>query len=852
MTQIKNVNIVPDGSINRVHVSQGDIGRTLQFNLYDGALAYTPTTGSTVKIQGTKPSGFGFSEACTWSGNVVTVDTTDEMTDEYGYIDTELVITSSDESEVLGTANFILAVERNPHPDNITDGTQITAQSLQVQIDELAEIIESGDIDVDVEAQIAQYIDEHNIEGVTDEEVQAMVDSYLDESMGESVADYLDAHPELITNVQDGSITYAKLANDVKTVIESSGETMATTVPVGKLFNTGYAYSSWVHNNVKYDATNDVICVMVNNSDSHGSATYRDILLFKLNPRTLEVVDTIEVNKSATSGKQFEVYGFAILSNGTYMFLPCYDTAVSGQSSDKLMVWTSSDYGETWTETEATTTSLISQTSYQWFGLTALSSGMLVCTEYNSHSILHSSDSGSSWTAQRMSSNSTHEPTFIDCGNNKIICYCRKTMYGTSNGQWNGTKRIEPAVYHTSTDGGITWTYQGDSTSITEMTACNCACAVHNGYADMYVCSRYPHGDSVGVVYHYFAKLDNVFNDTWGTPKVVLYPSATSASNFSYMGVAVDSVGTQHAFYYDSTAENQAEIRYFMASRKGVPMPVNADLSNALKIPYSKEKVDALLQTLKSSLTAKINDLIIESGGTIPDEGDATYYITDGLFEAWDFTDESKYDATTFTQTGIKGVASLKRSGANWGQSTPSDTSFGAQQTIRNYWRNVSTNDFSSVTVSNGYSVDFVVKRTAIATVGTDTNATFDVNFQKRDNATSRYAYISSDDGSTKSVWTNLASGTYYALNDYAGQVTHHAYAIDSTELKYYQNGVLKQTVSVSDITDFSTWANTAFSYTGHLGNSANTFYPTKLRIYTKVLTQAEVKNNSDYEQAVG
>lgn len=160
MTQIKNVNIVPDGNIIRVHVSQGDIGRTLQFNLYDGALAYTPATGSTVKIQGTKPSGFGFSEACTWSGNVVTVDTTDEMTDEFGYIDTELVITSSDESEVLGTANFILAVERNPHPDNITDGTQITAQSLEVRIEALEAEMSGGGM-TDAVKQALLYCFDH-------------------------------------------------------------------------------------------------------------------------------------------------------------------------------------------------------------------------------------------------------------------------------------------------------------------------------------------------------------------------------------------------------------------------------------------------------------------------------------------------------------------------------------------------------------------------------------------------------------------------------------------------------------------------------------------------------------------
>lgn len=144
-----NINIRPDGAINRVHVSQNDVGRTLTFNLFSDSLAYTVPSGATVKIQGTKPSGFGFSETCTVSGNAVTIDTTEEMTDEYGYIETELVI--DDGTDVLGTANFILAVEKNPHPSNTTDGTQITAQSLQVQINELAEAIESGGTEIYVD-----------------------------------------------------------------------------------------------------------------------------------------------------------------------------------------------------------------------------------------------------------------------------------------------------------------------------------------------------------------------------------------------------------------------------------------------------------------------------------------------------------------------------------------------------------------------------------------------------------------------------------------------------------------------------------------------------------------------------
>lgn len=164
MTQIKNVNIVPDGSINRVHVSQGDIGRQLQFNLYDGALAYTPTAGSTIKIQGTKPSGYGFSETCTWSGNVVTVATTEGMTQEYGYIPCELQITKND--DVLGTSNFILVVEKNPHPSNVTDGTVATAMQIEARMDELeAEIGDLSELETEAKTDLVSAINEANQHG---------------------------------------------------------------------------------------------------------------------------------------------------------------------------------------------------------------------------------------------------------------------------------------------------------------------------------------------------------------------------------------------------------------------------------------------------------------------------------------------------------------------------------------------------------------------------------------------------------------------------------------------------------------------------------------------------------------
>ena len=152
MAQYKNIDIVPDESITRIHLSQGDIGRTLIFYLFENALSWSVPASSTIKCQGTKPIGFGFSVSCTYSGNAVTCVTTDEMTDEYGQIEAELVITSSDESQVFGTSNFILDIEKNPHPDNTTDGNAETAIILTARVDTLEQR-------VDELASIAVYVD---------------------------------------------------------------------------------------------------------------------------------------------------------------------------------------------------------------------------------------------------------------------------------------------------------------------------------------------------------------------------------------------------------------------------------------------------------------------------------------------------------------------------------------------------------------------------------------------------------------------------------------------------------------------------------------------------------------------
>ena len=142
--QIIQINLVPNLSTPAVvRVSQYDVGRPLVFKVYDGT-SPADLTGVTAVVEGTKKSGLGFSESGTVSGNAVTLDTTLAMTQEDGMIPAEIRFTKTGED--VGTANFILAVEKTPHADGTTDGTHETMADLETrlqgQIDDLSDRID--------------------------------------------------------------------------------------------------------------------------------------------------------------------------------------------------------------------------------------------------------------------------------------------------------------------------------------------------------------------------------------------------------------------------------------------------------------------------------------------------------------------------------------------------------------------------------------------------------------------------------------------------------------------------------------------------------------------------------------
>ena len=149
MAQTKSVNMTPNDSLPRVSVSQYDVGREVVFKLAEGSEDYLIPIGATVKVQGTKPSGLGFSVDATIAEGrkAVSVETTSGMTDEWGNIDSEVVVFNGEDR--IGSTNFTLAVERSPHPEGTTDG------SAEVIIPELTLILQRIEADM-AKAEVLQ------------------------------------------------------------------------------------------------------------------------------------------------------------------------------------------------------------------------------------------------------------------------------------------------------------------------------------------------------------------------------------------------------------------------------------------------------------------------------------------------------------------------------------------------------------------------------------------------------------------------------------------------------------------------------------------------------------------------
>lgn len=121
--QTIQLNLTPCGVPPTIYASMYDIGRIFEFEIYEDAASLSIPTNATVVIRGMKPDHHAFvystkddTPNVSFSGNVVTVTSTEQMTAEPGRTVCELVI--EHENTILATLNFFLDVEQAAMPDD--------------------------------------------------------------------------------------------------------------------------------------------------------------------------------------------------------------------------------------------------------------------------------------------------------------------------------------------------------------------------------------------------------------------------------------------------------------------------------------------------------------------------------------------------------------------------------------------------------------------------------------------------------------------------------------------------------------------------------------------------------------
>lgn len=130
MGQLVNLNIIPKGIPDVVNASQYDVGRVIQFALYDGAIPYNIPLTATVQIAGKKGDNtiFCYDETdnvVSWSGNVVTITSTQQMTAYAGEVLAQLRVINS--GATIATVNFKMLIQPRPDAEGDISETEIPA-----------------------------------------------------------------------------------------------------------------------------------------------------------------------------------------------------------------------------------------------------------------------------------------------------------------------------------------------------------------------------------------------------------------------------------------------------------------------------------------------------------------------------------------------------------------------------------------------------------------------------------------------------------------------------------------------------------------------------------------------------
>lgn len=126
------VDLIPGAKVPPViNASQYDNGRQFEIELLNGGEAYTPTVGMTIELHVKKRDGtIIVNSPINSTNNIITFATTEQMTACHGHNYCEVALV--DDALLIGTANFILDVEKDPIEGGLTSESEIENLTQQI------------------------------------------------------------------------------------------------------------------------------------------------------------------------------------------------------------------------------------------------------------------------------------------------------------------------------------------------------------------------------------------------------------------------------------------------------------------------------------------------------------------------------------------------------------------------------------------------------------------------------------------------------------------------------------------------------------------------------------------------
>ena len=281
------------------------------------------------------------------------------------------------------------------------------------------------------------------------------------------------------------------------------------------------------------------------------------------------------------------------LEDGTYQLIK----GIKVGTATTQYKFNSTDYGKTWIKAEQISP------PYGVGGfddIVTLSNGRLI-TSYGGP-IFYSDDDGSSWTIstpETAGGNYEAEACFIELKPGTVMAIARYSMSGGTAG--DGTP--DPAVIAYSYDYGTTWTPWRLSTSILDMNAIGCKGIIHDGFVELFVCSRWYDGinkytetGNRGAIYHYVASIDEALNDNFTNLGIIHY-FANSPQEVMAPDFAIDD-NNEMLFSQACGGGSVTCTKFYAKGTKTNYFSIIDDENKSSFASYSNIKVDELIDAL--------------------------------------------------------------------------------------------------------------------------------------------------------------------------------------------------------------------------------------------------------------